>query len=218
MKQLYQFDTPEISDALDSLNIEGALLGIKAIQPNIKVIGPAFTIKYLPYLEKPSEFQNAGNYIDDVPENSIILIDNAGREDCTIWGNILTEVALTRNIAGTVIFGAVRDIHAIKLSNYPVYASAIYMRSGKNRVYKSEQQCNLCINGVVIKPQDVVMCDDNGVIIIPKDILSQVIERANNIKKNEKNIIISIQNGSSLKKARNIFKYNQPWISNDKDL
>lgn len=216
LKQLYQFDTAEISDALDACGIEGALLSIKPTSNNIKMIGPAFTVKYLPYEKAQTEFKSAGNYLDDVPAHSVIVIDNAGKQDCTTWGDILTQVALMQNIAGTVVFGAARDIHFIRESGYPLYASAIYMRSGKNRVYKSDQQCDLSINGVRIQPGDIIMGDDNGVIAIPQERLKEIIEKATNIKSTEQAIIASVKSGMKLEDARKQHRYDQPWLSNEK--
>jgi len=214
IQQLKQFDTAEISDALDACGIEGALLGIKPESGATKMIGPAFTVKYFPYQEKQSEFKNAGNYIDEVPAGSVIIIDNAERQDCTTWGDILTQVALMRNIAGTVVFGAARDIDFIRKAKYPLYASAIYMRSGKNRVYKSSQQCPLSINGVEVLPEDILFGDANGVLVIPKNHLKEVIEKAGYIKKTEQAIIASVKSGMKLEEARKLHRYDQPWLNN----
>ncbi len=212
--ELNQFDTAEISDALDSCGIEGALLGIKPISTGTKFVGPAFTVKYIPYKEKQIQFKNAGNYIDDVPSHSVIVIDNGGRQDCTTWGDILTQVAILNNIAGTIVFGATRDLEFIREAKYPLFASAVYMRSGKNRVFKSDQQCNLLINDVEICPGDIIVGDDNGVIVVPKERLAEIIEKARNIKTAEQRIITSIKSGMKLEEARKTHQYDQPWLNN----
>lgn len=213
MDQLYQFNTAEISDALDACGIEGALLGIRPLTLGTKLMGPAFTVKYIPYTEKLTEFKDAGNYIDEVPPNSVIVIDNNGRDDCTTWGDILTQVAIRRNIAGTVIHGAVRDIHFIREIKYPLYSSSIYMRSGKNRVYKAMHQCELTINNVSVTPDDVIFGDDNGVLVIPKTYINDVIDKAKNIKITEDQIITVVKAGMPLKSARKYYRYDQPWLN-----
>lgn len=213
IQELYEFSTAEISDALDACGVEGALFGINPLLPNTKLIGPAFTVKYSSYDHKPKIFKNAGNYIDDVPLQSVIVIDNQGRKDCTTWGDILTQFAQINKISGTIVNGAVRDVEFIRSVHYPVYSSGIYMRSGKNRVYKSDQQCTLNINGVLVNPEDIVIGDDDGVLVVPKKILHEVIDKVKNIKKTEKNIIESIKNGNSLKTARSKYRYDQPWLN-----
>jgi regulator of RNase E activity RraA len=213
-QQLSEFDTAELSDALDACGIEGTLLGIKPIISGLKLVGSAFTVKYLPYNEKfSSEYKNAGNYIDDVPSNSVVVIDNAGKLDCTTWGDILTQFSLIRKISGTIVYGAIRDVQFAREAKYPLFASSIYMRSGKNRVYKFAQQCELLIEGVKIRPEDIIVGDDNGVIVIPKENLENVIEKAKNIKITEENIVNAIKSGSKLEEARKRYRYDQPWLS-----
>ncbi len=214
IEQLKKFDSAEISDVLDSIGIEGALLDIRPIADNLKIVGPAFTVKYDAYENKnQNEFKNAGNYIDDVPVESVVIIDNDGRSDCTTWGDILTQVAMKNNIAGTIVNGAIRDVEYIRGVKYPLYAKSIYMRSGKNRVYKSDHQCKLCINGVSIKPNDIIFADDNGVIVIPLQYAETVISRAENIRVTENNIIESIRAGMRLDDARKKHRYDQPWLN-----
>jgi regulator of RNase E activity RraA len=212
-QQLSAFDTAEISDALDACGIEGALLGIKPISPGVKFAGPAFTVKYIPYAEKPVGFKNAGNYIDSVPPHSVIVIDNNGRLDCTTWGDILTQAAQLNNLAGTVVYGAIRDAEFIRKVKYPLYASGIYMRSGKNRVFKSEEQCKLLINNIKICPGDIVIGDDNGVIIIPLSKANEVLKKTRNIKATEERIVASIKSGMKLEEARKLHQYDQPWLT-----
>ncbi len=211
-QRLEKLSTAEVSDALDACSIEGALLNIKAIKAGTKLIGSAYTIEYSLYEEKPEHFQGAADYIDSVPSEAIIVIDNKGRTDCTTWGNILTDVALQKKIAGTLVHGAVRDVESIRASNYPLFCSAVYMRSGKNRVYKSGELCPLTINGVVINPGDIIFADDNGALVIPKDFLEEVLSKAERIKVAEKKIVAAVKKGSSLSQARKDCHYDKPWI------
>lgn len=212
-KQLNALSTTEVSDAMDSCGVEGALLAIKPLFSDRKLIGRAYTIEYSIYEKKPDRFNMAANYIDDVPEQAVILIDNKGRDDCTIWGDILTQVAIHKNIAGTVVHGAIRDVECIAKSKYPVYCTATSMRSGKNRVYKSGEQCPLLIEGITIHPGDIVFADDNGVLIIPSRLLNEIVTRATRINETEKKILAAVKEGSTLEQARIKYRYDQPWLN-----
>lgn len=212
LQKLQAFSTAEISDALDACGVEGALLGIRPLSPGMKLVGPAYTIKYMPNEIKSSTFKNAANYIDSVPEHSVIVIDNNGRTDCTTWGDILTQVALRNNIAGTVIYGAVRDVESILAAKYPLYCTAIYMRSGKNRIHKAGEQCPLNINGVLINPGDIIFADDNGVLAIPIHLLGDIITKASTIRLTENKIKSAIKSGATLEQARKDYHYDQPWL------
>src|SRR5687768_15423473 len=98
--------TSALSDALDRLAIDGQGLGIKPVAPTMRFAGPAFTIHMLPVgLTKAP----VGDYIDEVAPGQVVVLDNGGRQDATVWGDILTWVASERKIAATVIDGVCRD-------------------------------------------------------------------------------------------------------------
>ncbi|KTD15872.1 isocitrate/isopropylmalate family dehydrogenase [Legionella israelensis] len=215
-RQLLAFSSTEISDALDSCGVEGALSGIKPLTGNTKLVGPAYTIKYAPYKKNTQTFKGAANYIDEVPAHSVIVIDNEGREDCTVWGDILTQTALQRGISGTVVHGAIRDVELIRQYRYPVYCKNYTMRSGKNRVHKSAAQVPVVINNVKIHPGDIIFADDNGVLVIPVQLIDEIIDKAKNIQQTEQKIVEAVKAGSSLKQARKEYGYDKPWLSQGK--
>jgi len=213
MERYARLDTASVSDALDSLGVGGGLIGIRARVPGAKCVGTAFTVRYGAAKSENGSFKNAGNYIDDVPPGSVVVIDNDRRADCTTWGNILTEFSLKKGIAGTVVHGAVRDVAEIKALNFPLYSSSVFMQSGKNRVKKRDQQCELNISGTIVRPGDVIFADDNGCLVIPHGIALEVLERAENIEKTERKILEAVASGASLAESRNRFGYDRPWLS-----
>ena len=84
-------DTPGVSDAMDKLGLHGQAMGIMPLTDYTKVVvGPAFTVKYVPATMPPG---TVGDFIDDVAEGDVVVIDNDGRTDCTVWGDILTTIA-----------------------------------------------------------------------------------------------------------------------------
>ena len=103
-----RLDTTALSDALDRLGIAGQCLNIKPLDPRFRLAGRAFTLLYGP---SGTPSGTVGDYIDDVEPGGVVVLDNGGRENATVWGDILTWVAHERKIAGTVIDGACRDTH-----------------------------------------------------------------------------------------------------------
>ncbi len=207
-------DTSTVSDALDSLGLYGTLNGIAARVTTHQILaGPAYTVQYRSLTRTKNTFHQAGNYIDNVPSNHIVLIDNEGRHDCTSWGSILTEMAQIKNIAGTVVHGAVRDISEIRARQYPLFSTALNMVSGKNRVHITALQQPITIDTVTVYPGDWLIADDNGVIAIAADQLLETLTRAEKISQTEKNIRQAIHSGMSLQDARQHFRYDQPWLN-----
>jgi regulator of RNase E activity RraA len=168
-------------------------------------------VQYEAFSNEPSTFQNAGNYIDEVPPHAVIVINNDGNTACTNWGDILTRKALRQGIAGTVINGSARDIETIRKLGYPLYTRGIYMVSGKNRVRLKATNVPVEIAGVGINPGDWIFADDNGVVVIAPEHLQTVVERAENVNNTEIDIVRAIESGESLVAARQNFGYSTPW-------
>jgi len=204
--ELKKLDTEVVSDALDYLGINGCCLGFSPRSNKQKICGRVFTVKFTKV--KKGEPGPAADYIDEVPEGSVIFIDNDSIGDCTVWGSILTRMAKLRKINGTIINGACRDADFNKQSDYPIFSKHVYMRTGKNRVKLSSVNEKLEIGGVTVKPGDYALCDGSGVVIIPQESVADVIKKAKEIESNEGRIIKAINNGTALKEARKKNSYN----------
>ena len=127
-----KLDTATISDAMDKLRISSQCLGIKPRDQQFRLAGRAYTILYGPLdAEKPG---TVGDFIDKLGPGDVVAIDNGGREDATVWGDILTFLAHKKGLAGTVIDGACRDVHLCLSLGYPIYSRSYSMRTGKDRV------------------------------------------------------------------------------------
>ncbi len=82
-------DTPGVSDALDKLGLPGQCLGVAPLDNYRKVIvGPAFTVQYVSASVPPG---TVGDFIEDVAPGDVVVIDNGGRTDRTVWGDIMTQ-------------------------------------------------------------------------------------------------------------------------------
>ena len=75
-------------------------------------------MRYLPASSPPG---SVGDFIDDVATGDVVVIDNGGRKDCTVWGDIMTQYAGLRGIAGTVIDGVCRDVNRAISDDYPIF-------------------------------------------------------------------------------------------------
>jgi regulator of RNase E activity RraA len=150
----------------------------------------------------------AGEFVDDVPAGHVVVIANAGRVHCTVWGDILSEVAIRRGVAGTVIDGACRDLSEIGALGYPVWSRAAYMKSGKNRVRLAAVQEPVDIGGTLVRPGDVICADDAGALAIPADRISQVAEQVDRVVRMEALVRADVAQGVPLREARRRHGYN----------
>lgn len=199
-------DTPTLSDALDRLGIVGQCYKIEPRDPSFRMAGRAFTILYGPP-GKP--VGTVGDFIDDVPPGSVIVLDNGGREDATVWGDILTEIAHRRGIAGTVIDGINRDTQLCLSLGYPVFSKASWMRTGKDRVQVEGVNVPVNIGGARVAPGDLLHGDTDGVVVLPKEHEDAILDAAEEIAAAEERIRDACRKGMSLREAREHNRYHQ---------
>ncbi|KAL5360156.1 ribonuclease E inhibitor RraA/Dimethylmenaquinone methyltransferase [Aspergillus floccosus] len=199
-------DTPAVSDALDKLGIPGQVSGIMPLANYVKVtVGPAFTVRYVPASDPPG---SVGDFIDDVAVGDVVVIENGGRTDCTVWGDIMTQYAGLRGIAGSVIDGVCRDVNRALHADYPLFTAGRWMRTGKDRVQVGGVNETVGIGKVRVNPRDIVVADANGVVIVPRDRAREVAEVARMIEKSEEGIRELISSGASIAEAREQLGYH----------
>lgn len=199
-------DTPGVSDAMDKLGLHGQALGIMPLANYDKaVVGTAFTVKYVPASDPPG---TVGDFIDDVGPGDVVVIDNDGRTDCTVWGDIMTQYAGLRGIAGTVIDGVCRDVGRALGDNYPVFSAGRFMRTGKDRVQVESVNTTVAIGTVRVASRDIVVADANGVVIVPRARAREVAETARKIEEVESRIREQIAQGRTLGEARAALGYH----------
>ena len=143
-----------------------------------------------------------GDFLDDVQPGQVVVIDNAGRNYCTVWGDIMTYTAKTKGVEGTLIDGVCRDVNGIEKLGYGIYTKGKYMVTGKERVEVDAVNVPVAISGVQVRPGDIILGDDSGALCIPKEVAEQVLEIAKGIEDTEQKIIAEIKKGSTLKQAR----------------
>lgn len=200
-----KLDTTSVSDALDRLGITGGLHGLRPVVEGVTLCGPAFTVHYVPCgVEKGT----VGDFLDDVQPGQVVVIDNGGRTYCTVWGDLMTISASQRGIAGTVIDGVCRDVPGIKKQGYPVFSKGCYMVTGKDRVQCDAVNVPVAISGVQVKPGDIVLGDDTGVLVVPAERAEEVYRVAQEIAAKEELIEQEVRKGVPLREARAKVNYH----------
>lgn len=194
-----RLDTATLSDAMDKLGIGGQCLGIKPLDPGFRLLGRAVTFQYAA-ATRPAG--SVGDYIDDVAPGSVIVLDNGGRADATVWGDILTSVAHRRGIAGTLIDGACRDTDLARSLGYPVFSRSYSMRTGKDRVQLEASGTVVTIGDARVAPGDIVRGDADGAVVLPRAHEDAILDTAEEIERAEASIRAALDQGMRLDEAR----------------
>jgi len=199
-------DTPGVSDALDKLGLPGQCIGVAPLDNYSKVIvGPAFTVQYVSACVPPG---TVGDFIEDVLPGDVVVIDNGGRTDCTVWGDIMTQYAGSRQIAATVIDGVCRDVNKALGDGYPIFSKGRFMRTGKDRVQVQSVNQPVSVGTARVCARDIVVADANGVVIVPRARAAEVAACARQIESVEAEIRALIAQGKTLKEARAVLGYH----------
>ena len=204
VERLAGLPTATVSDALDALGLPGSLFGIGRTTGRA-ITGRAFTVRYEPVDDGGG---TVGDFLDEVTPGSVIIIDNAGRLDCTVWGGIMSRVAAARGIAGTVVHGVCRDVATSEEVGYPLWSAGRFMRTGKDRVRCAAVQVPLVIDDVKVVPGDYIHADADGVVAVPAARIDEVLELAERIEDVEDRIVDLAISGSTLTEARRELGYH----------
>ncbi len=202
-----KLDTTSVSDAVDKLGLPPCgLHKITSVVQGTSICGQAYTVHYLPCGTVKG---TVGDYLDDVTPDQVVVIDNGGRDTCTVWGDIMAIAAKQANIAGTVIDGVCRDVPAIRRLQYPIFSKGCYMVTGKDRVYVDAVNVPVCVSGLQVNPGDLIVADDSGAIRVPLEHALAVLDIAEGIAATEKHIEELVLSGMPLKEARRQTGYHK---------
>ncbi|MBI5680131.1 MAG: RraA family protein [Methanobacterium sp.] len=183
--------TSQLSDALNHVTgNSGVIQGVKPLLDKV-VIGRVVTAS-----TSSDDWGTSLKAIDAAKSGEILFI-YVEDDNNAIWGELTSKTAQKKGIVGTVIYGAVRDVGAVKRLGYPVFSKKIVPNAGSP---KNEGKVNISIKcgDITVNPQDIIVGDECGVIVIPNEHLDAVIKETLNIKKKEDQIISKIEKGRSL--------------------
>src|SRR6202046_822476 len=161
------------------------LRGTKPLQPGQKrLVGPAFTLRFVPAREDlatPESWSSPISTraaIEAMPAGCIAVVDAMGITDAGIFGDILCARMKVRGVTALVTDGVVRDVAGVIGTGLPVWCKgAAAPPSVAGLTFVNGQEPIGC-GGVAIFPDDVIVVDDDGAVVIPQALLSDVVDAA----------------------------------------
>ncbi|MEM1949892.1 MAG: RraA family protein [Candidatus Caldarchaeum sp.] len=205
--QFSKIPTSNVSDALDRFKIKGGLEGIVPIVDDVRIAGTAFTVRFIPASQV--ELKPWVTYVDKAQPGDVVVIDNGGRTYCTVWGGLLSARARDMGIRGTVIDGVCRDVDVIRALRYPVFSRGRFMMTGKDRVQLAGINEPVNIAGVLVKPGDIIVADDSGVVVVPQEKAEEILQAALDVYEKESKILEEVKRGVPLAEAREKYGYGE---------
>ena len=190
-----------MSDVLDGMGVRGQSMG-KAIRPvhdDMVVAGYAATMLMVDQYELEKDtFSLQFQAIDSLKQDEVMMVSAQGTERAALWGELLSTAARYRGAKGAIIEGMARDIKLIREMKFPVFAMGINPISSKGRVIAVEHNCTVEILGVKVSPGDLIIADIDGVVVVPKDVAEDAVNKALEIAVSETKTREELKKGAGL--------------------
>jgi regulator of RNase E activity RraA len=145
-----------------------------------RIIGPAFTLRFVPAREDLATPESWGKpistraAIEAMPEGVVAVADAMGITTAGIFGDILCARMKRRNVAALVTDGALRDRTGVLTSQLPVWCDGMAAPASVNGLTFVGWNEPIGCGGCAIFPEDIIVVDDDGAVVIPKDLLEFV--------------------------------------------
>ncbi len=169
-----------------------------------RIAGRAFTMRFVPAREDlatPESWASPRSTraaIEDMPEGVIAVADAMGIKDAGIFGDILCARMMKLNVAGLVTDGAVRDISGVLATKLPVWASGAAAPPSVAGLTFSGWQEPIGCGGVAVIPNDVIVADSDGAVVIPAALVDEVVKLAPEQERFEAWVVSEIERGERL--------------------
>lgn len=196
LERLAALDTCAISDALDTLQLPGATTGVRRLwQVPGTVVGRARTVQAGPRTQDGPAAHIAAGAVDDASSTDILVIANDGRTDVSCFGGILARASVRRQLRGVVIDGVCRDIAESEQLALPMFGRGVVPVSARGRIVQLSMDEPVEFAGVRVRPGDLVVADADGVVFVPLEHASDVIEMAERISAREQRMADAVNAG-----------------------
>ncbi|MCL4371485.1 MAG: RraA family protein [Chloroflexi bacterium] len=210
MELLQRVTTGMVKDALAISGIKSGIAGIRPVRgfEDAKIVGPATTVLFSsPRPDAPK----LNNYlvIEQSPAGSILVIDGKGY-DGHFAGDNQGAMARRQGLRGIVVYGGARDLAGYREMGMPLYCTGSATRDKPADLQLAAYNVPVEIGGVLVKPGDVLIADEDGVVAIPREALGILMENMKIMFEVEDGMETAIQSGASAAELSAIIAKKKP--------
>jgi regulator of RNase E activity RraA len=169
-----------------------------------RIVGRAFTLRFVPAREDlatPESWSSPISTraaIEAMPEGCIAVVDAMGSSDAGIFGDILCLRMAKRGVAGLVTDGVVRDVEGVEGTGLPVWCNGVAAPASVTALTFVGWQQPIGCGGVAVMPNDIVVADRDGAVLIPQALLGDVLAAGREQERLEAWIMGEVEKGASL--------------------
>jgi 3-hexulose-6-phosphate synthase/6-phospho-3-hexuloisomerase len=197
---LTEVSTPNISDAMHRAPCWHSLV---ATCPGVRIAGPAVTVRTM-----PGDWAKPVEAIDHAGPGEVLVIE-AGGVPPAVWGELATNSAKNRGLAGVVVLGAIRDTRDIVALRLPVFTRVVAPNAGEPKGF-GEIGVVIRFEGIECRPGDWVVADEDGAVVVPRARAVETANRARYCLEAENRIREEIRaDGGTLAKVVDLYKWEK---------
>ena len=139
-------------------------------QPMAPILGVALTVK-----ARPGDNMMAMKAIEEAAPGDVLVISSDGEANLSVWGGIMSTMARRRGIAGVVTDGLVRDVAQTRNVGFSVFATGL-TPAGPTKDGPGQINTAIACGNVVVRSGDIVLGDEDGVVVVPREDAAAVLE------------------------------------------
>lgn len=182
-----KYETPDISDMLNRLYTMTS--EIRNFVNETPLIGPACTVKVY-----PGDNLMIHKALDVAKPGDVIVVDTGGNRRNAVIGDLVSNKAKHRGIAGFVIDGLIRDLPGVVEADIPVFSRGITPIGPLHRG-PGELNYSISCGGIVVNPGDLIVADTIGVVVVRKDFAESIVDRLDKSRENLSRYIADVKKG-----------------------
>ena len=193
-----------IMDVMDQMGVRVQCMepSIRPLVPSMKTWGEAVTAYFEAVTEVPEKpFQMEMEVVDDLKEGQVIVSQCNSRGLSAAWGGLLSNAAIGRRAAGVITDGGARDYNEVVQLNFPTFCRGLTPYDSLGRMDVIDRDINIICGGISVVPGDLVYGDVDGVVVVPQDMVDEVIAKAWKKVQGEDTVREELRSGASVVKT-----------------
>lgn len=198
-----RLSTAILSDSCDAVGLRHQVLRerLSPVVPGSRAIGRARTVRFAPALEDDPDdpYSDAIDFIDGIGVGELVVIATANSNDSGFWGELFSAAALGHRAAGVITDGNLRDTDRIAALGFPAFSRSRRPIDYRARMRVVASDVAVEVGGVRIEPGDLVMADDDGAVVVPREHEDEVLALARERAARESTVLTELLSGDSLR-------------------
>jgi regulator of RNase E activity RraA len=202
LQRLSRLYTPVVADVLDRMGYRNQCLraDIRPLAEGTSIVGFARTVQTVPatVLAPLEPYKGEMAAVDALEPGDVLVVSGCYG---SFWGELLSTAARHRGCRGVIIDGYTRDTRAIRAMGFPVFCRGVHPADSLGRLDVIAHDMPIVCGGVAVQTRDLVLADDDGVVVIPRELAEEAITLADQKASGENLVRLKLAEGMSVTEA-----------------